>query len=149
MSFGGFKTLEEKRAYHREYYRKRRETDPKYLADKGSLWRSKNIDKARESSKKYLYGAGYKEHKIRVKARRHKTSRQQISKIYKEQIKQIYRNCPEGYEVDHIIPINGKNVCGLHVPWNLQYLTSEDNLKKGNLLCLSNSVTFLQSPTSI
>ena len=48
-------------------------------------------------------------------------------------IRDFYRNCPDGYEVDHIIPINGKNVSGLHVPENLQYLTPEQNRQKGNL----------------
>lgn len=47
-------------------------------------------------------------------------------------IRQIYANCPEGYEVDHIIPLNGVNVSGLHVPENLQYLTVSDNRSKGN-----------------
>jgi hypothetical protein len=49
-----------------------------------------------------------------------------------EAIKQIYKNRPEGYHVDHIVPINNPKVCGLHVEYNLQYLLAEDNLKKSN-----------------
>jgi hypothetical protein len=49
-----------------------------------------------------------------------------------EKIKEIYLNCPEGYHIDHVIPLNGKDVCGLHVENNLQYLTIEENLKKSN-----------------
>lgn len=48
-----------------------------------------------------------------------------------EIIKNIYENA-EGSHVDHIIPLQGELVCGLHVENNLQYLTPEENLSKGN-----------------
>ena len=36
------------------------------------------------------------------------------------------------YVVDHIWPLKGKNSCGLHVSWNMQIITSEENDRKGN-----------------
>lgn len=51
-----------------------------------------------------------------------------------EKIKQIYLNCPKGFHVDHIIPLKGKNVRGLHVEYNLQYLPAVENIRKGNRL---------------
>lgn len=44
-------------------------------------------------------------------------------------IKGIYLNCPDGYEVDHVIPISKG---GKHHPDNLQYLTVAENRRKHN-----------------
>ena len=55
--------------------------------------------------------------------------------------KNIYKKCKELNEstgilhhVDHILPLVNPNVCGLHVPWNLQIITATENMKKGNRL---------------
>ena len=50
----------------------------------------------------------------------------------KDDIKAFYQECPDGFHVDHILPMQAKEVCGLHVLSNLQYLPAKDNMLKQN-----------------
>ena len=81
----------------------------------------------------------YTESYARLRFRYKQNSPNWLTKDHKKKIKEFYDlrnklNKDTGilHHVDHIVPIQGKLVSGLHVPWNLQVITAEENLRKKN-----------------
>lgn len=96
--------------------RRYRESHREYERARVKLWRAKNIGKVlnQKASRRVAYEAATPKW------------------VDKKMLDMIYRCCPKGLQVDHIEPLRGVNVCGLHVPWNLQYLSPRENARKGN-----------------
>lgn len=113
----------------KSWYKDNRE---KHL-NNGKIWYAQNT-KQRLQTIKIYYKNNKEKYKIRsaLKLKRIKQSTPLWANL--EKIKAIYLDRPNGYHVDHIIPLKGLNVCGLHVENNLQYLTAKENKQKSNKL---------------
>lgn len=100
-------------------------------------WRDANKDKMKLAKRKW--GIGNKEKlKAYVNMRKKRVKQatpKWLSEFHKLWLFEIYHLAQITHmQVDHIVPINNKDVCGLHVPWNLQLLTAKENYAKSNKL---------------
>lgn len=116
---------------------------------KKDTWYFKNKEHCKEYQRIYRKNSSHifraKDHAYR--ARKLKALPKWLTADMKKQMTRIYLYCRytsiyhgSFYSVDHIIPLKGDNVCGLHVPWNLQIVPSDYNIKKGNKLDYNNSI---------
>lgn len=138
--------------YHRLYRLKNRE---KLIAYKKS-WVEKNSEKVSEDGKKRYeakkeqikaYVSSYKKlkpekanaNKAKRKAAKSLRTPKWLTDIDFERINNEYKLASlltkitgEPYHVDHVIPLQGKTVSGLHVPSNLKAIKGSENCSKQN-----------------
>lgn len=116
----------EKRELNRLRSKAWREANKERSKKKVSDWQKLNRHRCAANGMKYL-------------AAKRSATPSWLTKEMEGQIQEIYwlaqdlsKVSPDRYHVDHIVPIQGENICGLHVPWNLQVLPSDINISKGN-----------------
>lgn len=113
----------------RERLRQRRLSDPARHNKERREWSASHKSKRVEICKRY-----YEKNKMKFLAAVRLRQADKIKRTPKWADKKamvaFYKNRPPGMEVDHIVPLRGKNVCGLHVHNNLQYLTMSENRRK-------------------
>ena len=101
-----------------------------YNPETSRIYRINNKEKITIASKKYKK-ENAKLYAFHAALRAARIKKQTPKCVCLKAIKAYYRACPDGYEVDHIIPISKG---GLHMISNLQYLTISENRSKGNKL---------------
>lgn len=121
-----------------DYEKSRYRADVEKFRKKSAEWRSRNPDKVKAQKEKSRLPEF--DHQKRfpwlanARNARRRAAKWQRTPFWseKEAIKEFYKNCPKGYHVDHIVPLRGETVSGLHVLANLQYLPASENCAKGN-----------------
>lgn len=142
------KRREQKKEFYKNNTEKERARGKKYYVE--NLEKEKvRWSKYRDANRERLRERDRKRAKDQPAYFTHKTQKRHTAKLLRtpawltnqhwkeiETTYQLSQWCSEvtgvRYNVDHIIPLQGKTVCGLHVPWNLRVIPAADNFKKGN-----------------
>jgi hypothetical protein len=101
-------------------------------------WKAANPEKACAYNAKWAKAnpGKYAAKHARREATKLRATPKWLTQEQHRQITELYELAAlmDGWHVDHIVPLRGRNVCGLHVPWTLQLLPPNLNISKGNRL---------------
>lgn len=114
-----------------------RATNPGSVAASFAKWRSRNVEYDRARNRRWFAeNAGRSAAKSALRrAARLRATPPWLTREQRDEMAAAYHLARElGAHVDHIVPLKGANVCGLHVPWNLRVIPAAENLSKGNRL---------------
>lgn len=109
----------------REYAARRYIENKQAIKDATAKWRKAN--KAKDAAKTARRKA------TKLRATPPWANQESVSAFYQIAAK-LTKQTGVLHEVDHIVPLQGETVCGLHVHWNLQVLTKSENSRKKNKL---------------
>jgi hypothetical protein len=120
-----YKNHDKIRERQKIYHHKNKESLLEKMRIRSKKWRESNKDKNCFKSNKYRVS--------KLKATPKWADLKEIEYFYRlsQQLTELSGGFVK-HHVDHIVPLKGKNVCGLHVENNLQVLIDKDNLKKSN-----------------
>lgn len=125
---------------HRENVRSGNREYRQSNKDKLNAYSAKRYKENPEYCKQYIYAwSAANRHRVVAKDAKRRAIRLLAIPAWAnaEAIAAIYKEAGRlGMEVDHVIPLQGKLVCGLHVENNLQLLTKSENSAKGNRIVL-------------
>lgn len=107
------------------------------LAARHAAWLEKNPDASREATRAWrrknpgaASAAAMQRRMDKLQRTPPWVDREVIKYVYL--VARSYRDAGINVHVDHIVPLRGETVSGLHVPWNLQIIPAKENLRKGN-----------------
>ena len=109
-----------------------------YYVMKSAEWQQVNPERVRENRKRcYDKNRSSQILRVRKRAGRIKQGALWTTPAEQAEIDGLYLFCKAfpKFEVDHVVPLNGELVSGLHVLGNLQVLSRTQNRSKGNKFC--------------